>query len=166
MGKIQNRKEALYKRNQVEKLQKRVDLDDESSDWFGLLEEIVIDDDYCIYEIEKFSKLSKYYYDDFEEYSKEYGEENPLALCFEEIISYLTKIILGNFGDNIKIEEIGKGGNVEVNGLNFYPVSRIDIADLNGESFVYLYDENDLIARIPFFDITSYKITDNDRELI
>lgn len=159
MGKITNRKEALSKRDQIEKLQGESFEGDDNIDWFGRIEEIVIDDDYCIYQIGKYSKLSNYYYDDFEEYSKEYGQENPLNLCFEEIISYLSKIVLGDFGDNVKAECIGKGGIVEVNGLNFQPVSRIDIADLNGESFVYLYDDNDLIARIPFFDITSYKIT-------
>ena len=166
MGKIKNRKEALGKRDEVERLQMEALTDDENIDWFGRLEEIVIDDDYCIYQIEKYSKLSNYFYDDFEEYSKDFGEENPLNLCFEEIISYLSKIVLGDFGDNIKEECIGKGGCVEVNGLNFHPVSRIDIANINGESFVYLYDDNDLIARIPFFDITSYKVTNSSEDVI
>ncbi len=159
MGKIQNRKEALEKRDQIEKLQRESLDDNEDIDWFGKIEEVVMEDDYCMYQIGKYSKLSKYFYDDFEEYSKDYGEEDPLILCFEEIISYLSNIVIGDFDDTIKEECIGNGGIVEVNGLGFHPVSRISVADVGGESFVYLYDDNDLIAKIPFMDITSYKLT-------
>ena len=83
MGKIQNRKEALEKRDQIEKLQRESLDDNEDIDWFGKIEEVVMEDDYCMYQIGKYSKLSKYFYDDFEEYSKDYGEEDPLILCFE-----------------------------------------------------------------------------------
>ena len=70
----------------------------------------------------------------------------------------MDEIVSGNFADEVKNECIKEGSCVEVNGINFKPVSKIDVEDINGETLVLLYDGNDLIAKIPFYDIISYKI--------
>ena len=96
--------------------------------------------------------------DDGEEYKEEYGEENPSILCFNDIIDYLDKIVSGNFADEVKNECIKEGSCVEVNGINFKPVSKIDVEDIGGETLVLLFDGSDLVAKIPFYDIISYQI--------
>ena len=102
--------------------------------------------------------------DDSEEYAKEYGDENPSILCFNDILDYLDEIVTGNFADEVRNECIKEGSCVEVNGINFKPVSKIDVEGINGETLVLLYDGNDLIAKIPFYDITSYKIIEAETD--
>ena len=158
MAKITNRKEALTIKNKVLEVQEEYIKGDKCFDEFAKLEELTFDDDFCQYLIGKYAKLSRFYLDDSEEYSKEYGDENPSLLCFNDIADYLDSIISGNFADEVKKESIKEGSCVEVNGINFQPVSKIDVEEINGETLVILYDGNDLIAKIPFYDITSYKI--------
>ena len=51
-----------------------------------------------------------------------------------------------------------------MNGINFQPVSKIGLEEFNGETLVFLYDDNDLVARIPFYDITSYRIKELEED--
>ena len=44
------------------------------------------------------------------------------------------------------------------NGINFKPVSKIDVEDIGDETLVLLFDGSDLVAKIPFYDIISYQI--------
>ena len=128
------------------------------------MEELTFEDDFCQYLIGKYAKLSRFYLDDSEEYSKEYGDENPSILCFNDIIDYLEGIVSGNFADEVKKECIEEGSCVEVNGINFRPVSKIDICDIGGETLVILYDNTDLVAKIPFYDIISYRIKEAETD--
>ena len=93
------------------------------------------------------------------------NEENPSILCFNDILDYLEGIVSGNFADEVKKECIEEGSCVEVNGINFKPVSKIDICDIDGETLVLLYDGSDLVAKIPFYDIISYKIKEVEPSL-
>ncbi len=158
MGKITNRKEALSIKNKVSQVKEEYLKEDKCFDEFAKLEELTFEDDFCRYLILKYAKLSRFYLDDSDEYSKEYGDENPSILCFNDIIDYLDNIISGNFADEVKEECISEGSCVEVNGINFQPVSKIDVKEINGETLVILSDGNDLVAKIPFYDISSYKI--------
>ena len=158
LGKITNRQEALSIKNKVCEVKAEYLKGDKCFDEFARLEELTFEDDFCQYLIGKYAKLSRFYLDDNEEYAKEYGDENPSILCFNDIIDYLDEIVSGNFADEVKNECIKEGSCVEVNGINFKPVSKIDVEDINGETLVLLYDGNDLIAKIPFYDIISYKI--------
>ena len=158
MGKITNRKEALAIKNKVCEVKEEYLKGDKCFDEFAKLEELTFEDDFCQYLIGKYAKLSRFYLDDSEEYSKEYGEENPSILCFNDILDYLEGIVSGNFADEVKKECIEEGSCVEVNGINFKPVSKIDICDIDGETLVLLYDSSDLVAKIPFYDIISYRI--------
>ena len=158
MGKITNRKEALAIKNKVCEVKEEYLKGDKCFDEFAKLEELTFEDDFCQYLIGKYAKLSRFYLDDSEEYSKEYGEENPSILCFNDILDYLEGIVSGNFADEVKKECIEEGSCVEVNGINFKPVSKIDICDIDGETLVLLYDGSDLVAKIPFYDIISYRI--------
>ena len=58
---------------------------DKCFDEFAKLEELTFEDDFCQYLIGKYAKLSRLYLDDSEEYSKEYGDENPSILCFTDM---------------------------------------------------------------------------------
>ena len=165
MGKITNRKEALAIKNKVCELKEEYLKGDKCFDEFAKLEELTFEDDFCQYLIGKYAKLSRFYLDDSEEYSKEYGEENPSILCFNDILDYLEGIVSGNFADEVKKECIEEGSCVEVNGINFKPVSKIDICDIDGETLVLLYDGSDLVAKIPFYDIISYKIKEVEPSL-
>ena len=158
MGKITNRKEALAIKNKVCEVKEEYLKGDKCFDEFAKLEELTFEDDFCQYLIGKYAKLSRFYLDDSEEYSKEYGEENPSILCFNDILDYLEGIVSGNFADEVKKECIEEGSCVEVNGINFKPVSKIDICDIDGETLVLLYDGSDLVAKIPFYDIINYRI--------
>lgn len=158
MGKITNRKEALAIKNKVCEVKEEYINQDKCFDEFAKLEELTFEDDFCQYLISKYAKLSRFYLDDSDEYEKEYGKDNPSILCFNDIIDYLDSIVSGNFADEVKNECIKEGSSVEINGINFKPVSKIDVEEINGEILVILYDGNDLIAKIPFYDITSYKI--------
>ena len=158
LGKITNRKEALAIRNKVCEVKEEYLKEDKCFDEFAKLEELTFEDDFCQYLIGKYAKLSRFYLDDSEEYAKEYGDENPSILCFNDILDYLDEIVTGNFADEVRNECIKEGSCVEVNGINFKPVSKIDVEGINGETLVLLYDGNDLIAKIPFYDIISYKI--------
>ena len=158
MGKITNRKEALASKNKVCEVKEEYLKGDKCFDEFAKLEELTFEDDFCQYLIGKYAKLSRFYLDDSEEYSKEYGEENPSILCFNDILDYLEGIVSGNFADEVKKECIEEGSCVEVNGINFKPVSKIDICDIDGETLVLLYDGSDLVAKIPFYDIINYRI--------
>ena len=158
MGKITNRKEALAIKNKVCEVKEEYLKGDKCFDEFAKLEELTFEDDFCQYLIGKYAKLSRFYLDDSEEYSKEYGDENPSILCFNDILDYLERIVSGNFADAVKKECIEEGSCVEVNGINFKPVSKIDICDIDGETLVLLYDSSDLVAKIPFYDIISYRI--------
>ena len=158
MSKITNRKEALAIKNKVCEAKEEYLKGDKCFDEFARLEELTFADDFCQYLIGKYAKLSRFYLDDSEEYSKDYGDENPSILCFNDIIDYLEGIVSGNFADEVKNECIKDGSCVEVNGINFQPVSKIDVEEINGEILVFLYDDNDLVAKIPFYDITSYRI--------
>ena len=115
--------------------------------------------------IAKYAKLSRLYLDDNEEYEKKYGDENPSILCFDDILDYLDGIVSGNFADEVKNECIKEGSCVEVNGINFQPVSKIDVEEIDGATLVLLYDNNDIVAKIPFYDIVSYKIKEADDDL-
>ena len=130
MGKITNRKEALAIKNKVCEVKEEYLKGDKCFDEFAKLEELTFEDDFCQYLIGKYAKLSRFYLDDSEEYSKEYGEENPSILCFNDILDYLEGIVSGNFADEVKKECIEEGSCVEVNGINFKPVSKIDICDI------------------------------------
>lgn len=165
MGKITNRKEALAIKNKVCEVKEEYLKGDKCFDEFAKLEELTFEDDFCQYLIGKYAKLSRFYLDDSEEYSKEYGEENPSILCFNDILDYLEGIVSGNFADEVKKECIEEGSCVEVNGINFKPVSKIDICDIDGETLVLLYDGSDLVAKIPFYDIISYKIKEVEPSL-
>ena len=165
MGKITNRKEALAIKNKVCEVKEEYLKGDKCFDEFAKLEELTFEDDFCQYLIGKYAKLSRFYLDDSEEYSKEYGEENPSILCFNDILDYLEGIVSGNFADEVKKECIEEGSCVEVNGINFKPVSKIDICDIDGETLVLLYDSSDLVAKIPFYDIISYKIKEVEPSL-
>ena len=165
MGKITNRKEALAIKNKVCEVKEEYLKEDKCFDEFAKLEELTFEDDFCQYLIGKYAKLSRFYLDDSEEYSKEYGEENPSILCFNDILDYLEGIVSGNFADEVKKECIEEGSCVEVNGINFKPVSKIDICDIDGETLVLLYDGSDLVAKIPFYDIISYKIKEVEPSL-
>ena len=165
MGKITNRKEALAIKNKVCEVKEEYLKGDKCFDEFAKLEELTFEDDFCQYLIGKYAKLSRFYLDDSEEYSKEYGEENPSILCFNDILDYLERIVSGNFADEVKKECIEEGSCVEVNGINFKPVSKIDICDIDGETLVLLYDSSDLVAKIPFYDIISYKIKEVEPSL-
>lgn len=158
MGKITNRKEALSIKDKVCEVKETYLKEDKCFDEFAKLEELTFDDDYCQYLISKYAKLSRFYLDDNDEYKNEYGDENPSILCFNDIIDYLDKIVSGNFVDEVKKECINEGSCVEVNGINFKPVSKIDIEDIGGETLVLLFDGSDLVAKIPFYDIISYQI--------
>ena len=158
MGKITNRKEALAIKNKVCEVKEEYLKGDKCFDEFAKLEELTFEDDFCQYLIGKYAKLSRFYLDDSEEYSNEYGDENPSILCFNDILDYLEGIVSGNFADEVKKECIEEGSCVEVNGINFKPVSKIDICDIDGETLVLLYDSSDLVAKIPFYDIISYRI--------
>ena len=165
MGKITNRKEALAIKNKVCEVKEEYLKGDKCFDEFAKLEELTFEDDFCQYLIGKYAKLSRFYLDDSEEYSKEYGDENPSILCFNDILDYLEGIVSGNFADEVKKECIEEGSCVEVNGINFKPVSKIDICDIDGETLVLLYDSSDLVAKIPFYDIISYKIKEVEPSL-
>ena len=165
MSKITNRKEALAIKNKVSEVKEEYLKGDKCFDEFAKLEELTFEDDFCQYLIRKYAKLSRFYLDDSEEYSKEYGEENPSILCFNDILDYLEGIVSGNFADEVKKECIEEGSCVEVNGINFKPVSKIDICDIDGETLVLLYDGSDLVAKIPFYDIISYKIKEVEPSL-
>ena len=165
MGKITNRKEALAIKNKACEVKEEYLKGDKCFDEFAKLEELTFEDDFCQYLIGKYAKLSRFYLDDSEEYSKEYGEENPSILCFNDILDYLEGIVSGNFADEVKKECIEEGSCVEVNGINFKPVSKIDICDIDGETLVLLYDGSDLVAKIPFYDIISYKIKEVEPSL-
>ena len=165
MGKITNRKEALAIKNKVCEVKEEYLKGDKCFDEFAKLEELTFEDDFCQYLIGKYAKLSRFYLDDSEEYSKEYGDENPSILCFNDILDYLQGIVSGNFADEVKKECIEEGSCVEVNGINFKPVSKIDICDIDGETLVLLYDSSDLVAKIPFYDIISYKIKEVEPSL-
>ncbi len=164
LGKITNRKEALAIRNKVCEVKEEYLKEDKCFDEFAKLEELTFEDDFCQYLIGKYAKLSRFYLDDSEEYAKEYGDENPSILCFNDILDYLDEIVTGNFADEVRNECIKEGSCVEVNGINFKPVSKIDVEGINGETLVLLYDGNDLIAKIPFYDITSYKIIEAETD--
>ena len=165
MGKITNRKEALAIKNKVCEVKEEYLKGDNCFDEFAKLEELTFEDDFCQYLIGKYAKLSRFYLDDSEEYSKEYGDENPSILCFNDILDYLEGIVSGNFAYEVKKECIEEGSCVEVNGINFKPVSKIDICDIDGETLVLLYDSSDLVAKIPFYDIISYKIKEVEPSL-
>ena len=165
MGKITNRKEALAIKNKDCEVKEEYLKGDKCFDEFAKLEELTFEDDFCQYLIGKYAKLSRFYLDDSEEYSKEYGEENPSILCFNDILDYLEGIVSGNFADEVKKECIEEGSCVEVNGINFKPVSKIDICNIDGETLVLLYDGSDLVAKIPFYDIISYKIKEVEPSL-
>ena len=165
MGKITNRKEALAIKNKVCEVKEEYLKGDKCFDEFAKLEELTFEDDFCQYLIGKYAKLSRFYLDDSEEYSKEYGDENPSILCFNDILDYLQGIVSGNFADEVKKECIEEGSCVEVNGINFKPVSKIDLCDIDGETLVLLYDSSDLVAKIPFYDIISYKIKEVEPSL-
>ena len=158
LGKITNRKEALSIKDKVLEAKEEYLKGDKCFDEFAKLEELTFEDDYCQYLISKYAKLSRFYLDDAEEYENEYGDENPSILCFNDIIDYLSNIVSGNFQDEVKMECIEEGSCVEVNGINFKPVSKIDIENIGGETLVLLFDGNDLVAKIPFYDIVSYQI--------
>ena len=96
MGKITNRKEALAIKNKVCEVKEEYLKGDKCFDEFAKLEELTFEDDFCQYLIGKYAKLSRFYLDDSEEYSKEYGEENPSILCFNDILDYLEGIVSGN----------------------------------------------------------------------
>ena len=164
MGKITNRKEASAIKNKVCEVKDEYLKGDKCFDEFAKLEELTFEDDFCQYLIGKYAKLSRFYLDDSEEYSKEYGDENPSILCFNDIIDYLEGIVSGNFADEVKKECIEEGSCVEVNGINFKPVSKIDICDIDGETLVILYDNTDLVAKIPFYDIISYRIKEAETD--
>ena len=164
MSKITNRKEALAIKNKVCEVKEEYLKGDKCFDEFAKLEELTFEDDFCKYLIGKYAKLSRLYLDDSEEYSKEYGDENPSILCFTDILDYLDGIVSGNFADEVKRECIREGSCVEVNGINFHPVSKIDVEEINGETLVFLYDDNDLVAKIPFYDITGYKIKELEED--
>lgn len=164
MIKITNRKEALAIKNKVCEVKEEYLKGDKCFDEFAKLEELTFEDDFCQYLIGKYAKLSRLYLDDSEEYSKEYGDENPSILCFTDILDYLDGIVSGNFADEVKRECIREGSCVEVNGINFHPVSKIDVEEINGETLVFLYDDNDLVAKIPFYDITGYKIKELEED--
>lgn len=164
LSKITNRKEALAIKNKVSEVKEEYLKGDKCFDEFARLEELTFEDDFCQYLISKYAKLSRFYLDDGEEYSKEYGAENPSILCFNDIIDYLEGIVSGNFADEVKKESIHEGSCVEVNGINFQPVSKIDVEELQGEILVILYDGNDSVAKIPFYDITSYKIKEAESD--
>ena len=140
MGKITNRKEALAIKNKVCEVKEEYLKGDKCFDEFAKLEELTFEDDFCQYLIGKYAKLSRFYLDDSEEYSKEYGEENPSILCFNDILDYLEEIVSGNFADEVKKECIEEGSCVEVNGINFKPVSKIDICDIDGETLNRLFN--------------------------
>ena len=165
MGKITNRKEALAIKNKICEVKEEYLKGDKCFDEFAKLEELTFEDDFCQYLIGKYAKLSRFYLDDSEEYSKEYGDENPSILCFNDILDYLQGIVSGNFADEVKKECIEEGSCVEVNGINFKPVSKIDLCDIDGETLVLLYDSSDLVAKIPFYDIISYKIKEVEPSL-
>ena len=158
MTKITNRKEASAIKNKVSDVKEEYLKGDKCFDEFAKLEELCFEDDFCQYLISKYAKLSRFYLDDNDEYKKEYGDENPSILCFNDIIDYLDGIVSGNFANQVKNECIKEGSCVEVNGINFHPVSKIDVENIDGETLVILYDNSDLIAKIPFYDIISYKI--------
>lgn len=158
LGKISNRKEALSIKEKVCEVKDEYLKGDQCFDEFAKLEELTFDDDYCQYLILKYAKLSRFYLENSEEYKEEHGDENPSILCFDDILDYLEKIISGNFDDEVKNECIKEGSCVEVNGINFKPVSKIDVEEINGETLVLLFDGSDLVAKIPFYDITSYRI--------
>ena len=164
MAKITNRKEALAIKNGVSQVKEEYLKGDKCFDEFARLEELTFEDDFCQYLIAKYAKLSRLYLDDGEEYAKEYGDENPSILCFNDILDYLEGIVSGNFADEVKKECIKEGSCVEVNGINFQPVSKIDVEEIDGATLVLLYDNNDLIAKIPFYDIISYKIKEAEND--
>ena len=89
LGKITNRKEALAIRNKVCEVKEEYLKEDKCFDEFAKLEELTFEDDFCQYLIGKYAKLSRFYLDDSEEYAKEYGDENPSILCFNDILDYL-----------------------------------------------------------------------------
>ena len=162
LGKISNRKEALTIKDKICEVKEEYLKGDKCFDEFAKLEELTFDDDYCQYLILKYAKLSRLYLENSEEYKKEHGDENPSIICFDDILDYLDKIISGNFADEVKNECIKEGSCVEVNGINFKPVSKIDVGEINGETLVLLFDGSDLVAKIPFYDITSYKIKEEE----
>ena len=90
---------------------------------------------------------------------------NVLLSQGADILDYLEGIVSGNFADEVKKECIEEGSCVEVNGINFKPVSKIDICNIDGETLVLLYDSSDLVAKIPFYDIISYKIKEVEPSL-
>lgn len=164
LSKITNRKEALAIKDKVLEVKEEYLKGDKCFDEFAKLEELTFEDDFCQYLIAKYAKLSRFYLDESEEYAKEYGDENPSIVCFNDIADYLDGIVSGNFADEVKKECIRQGSCVEVNGINFQPVSKIDLEEINGETLVFLYDDNDLVARIPFYDITSYRIKELEED--
>ena len=73
MTKISNRKEALAIKDKVCEVKEEYLKGDKCFDEFAKLEELTFEDDFCQYLISKYAKLSRFYLDDSEEYSKEYA---------------------------------------------------------------------------------------------
>ena len=113
MSKITNRKEALAIKNKVCEVKEEYLKGDKCFDEFAKLEELTFEDDFCQYLIGRYAKLSRLYLDDSEEYSKEYGDENPSILCFTDILDYLDGIVSGNFADEVKKVVTISDGDIE-----------------------------------------------------